>query len=95
MSFILIEQYSISGRIVDHNFNPIEDFKIEVYKEGSSALLQKLEIHSENGEFVIKHLRPDKYEIKIIVEKYTRYTKITEILNKNVSLGEIFLQNSW
>ncbi|REC61327.1 hypothetical protein DRF65_16565 [Chryseobacterium pennae] len=95
LSFTTKEKYSIWGRLVDHNYNPIEKFKIEIYQDNNQEIIQKLSIINENGEFLLKDLPPSTYEIRITVEKYTRYSTVKKIVNKNISVGEIALQNSW
>ena len=58
-------------------------------------MIQELEVEDDNGEFLIKELTSYTYLIEITVENYTRYSIIKTVKDKNESVGEIFLQNSW
>ena len=93
------ENYSIWGRIVDDKFSPIDSFSIKVFEYNSNKEqkkpIQDFQVKDNNGEFLIKDLTPDTYLINITVENYTRYSIIKTVKDKNESVGEIFLQNSW
>lgn len=95
MSFNGINNYSIWGRLVDHGFSPVSIFKIKVFQERDSVFVKELHFNDKNGEFIIKDLPPNKYILEITVEQYTKYSITKEITNKNESLGEIYLQNTW
>lgn len=93
------ETYSIWGRILDHGFSPIESFSIKVYElntfTNQKKIIQDFEVKDGNGEFLIKNLNPQTYLIEVTVENYSRYSIIKTIENKNESVGEIVLQNTW
>lgn len=95
MSFNGINNYSIWGRLVDHGFNPVSTFTIKIFKEKDKVFVKELIFSDKNGEFVINDLPPNKYILEITVEQYTKYSVTKEIINKNESVGEICLQNTW
>lgn len=91
--------FNIWGRILDHGFSPIESFSIKVYEFNTSTnqkkIIQDFEVRDGNGEFLIKSLNAQTYLIEVTVENYSRYSIIKTIENKNESVGEIVLQNTW
>jgi len=93
------DTFTIWGRIVDNGFSPIESFSIKVFElntfTNQKKLIQDFKIQDSNGEFLIKNLNSQTYLIEITVENYTRYSIIKTVGNKNESVGEIFLQNTW
>lgn len=93
------ETFSIWGRLVDNGFSPIESFSIKVFQlntfTNQKKIIQDFKVADNNGEFLIKNLTPETYLIEITVESYTRYSIIKTVGNKNESLGEIVLQNTW
>lgn len=93
------ESFSIWGRIVDSGFNPIESFSIKVFELNAFTdqrkKIQDLKVWDHNGEFLIKNLSAQPYLIEITVENYTRYSIIKTVADKNESVGEIVLQNTW
>jgi len=95
LSFTEIDNYSLYGRLVDHGFNPISEFRIKIIKEKTNDLVKEIGFNNQNGEFLIKDLPPNKYIFEITVENYTKFSIRKEIFNKNESVGELFLQNTW
>ncbi len=95
----LKETFTIWGRIVDSGFSPIESFSIKVFElntfTNQKKIIQDFKVRDDNGEFLIKNLNSETYLIEITVENYTRYSIIKKIGNKNESVGEIVLQNTW
>lgn len=93
------ETFTIWGRIVDNGFSPIESFSIKVFElntfTNQKKIIQDFKIRDNNGEFLIKNLNSGTYLIEITVENYTRYSIIKTVGNKNESVGEIVLQNTW
>lgn len=93
------ESFSIWGRIVDSGFNPIESFSIKVFELSAFTdqrkKIQDFKVWDHNGEFLIKTLSAQPYLIEITVENYTRYSIIKTVADKNESVGEIVLQNTW
>ncbi|QGK73474.1 hypothetical protein [Flavobacterium sp. SLB02] len=93
------ETFSIWGRLVDNGFSPIESFSIKVFHlntfTNQKKIIQDFKVKDDNGEFLIKNLHPKTYLIEITVENYTRYSIIKTVENKNQSVGEIVLQNTW
>ena len=93
------ETFTIWGRIVDNGFSPIESFSIKVFElntfTNQKKIIQDFKVRDENGEFLIKNLNSETYLIEVTVENYTRYSIIKTIGNKNESVGEIILQNTW
>jgi len=93
------ETFSIWGRIVDNGFSPIESFSIKVFElnpvTNQKKIIQDFKVRDDNGEFLIKNLNSETYLIEITVENYTRYSIIKTVGNKNESVGEIVLQNTW
>jgi len=91
--------FTIWGRIVDHGFSPIESFSIQVFEldtvTNQKKIIQDFKARDDNGEFLIKNLHPETYLIEVTVENYTRYGIIKTVGNKNESVGEIVLQNTW
>lgn len=95
MSLNATNNYSICGRLVDHGFSPVSFFKIKVFREKDNVFVKELHFNDKNGEFLINDLPSNKYILEITVEQYTKYSITKEITNKNESVGEIFLQNTW
>ncbi|PXY46860.1 hypothetical protein [Flavobacterium hydrophilum] len=95
----LKENFTIWGRIVDNGFSPIESFSIKVFELNvftkQKKLIHDFKFRDDNGEFLIKNLNSETYLIEITVENYTRYSIIKTVGNKNESVGEIVLQNTW
>ncbi len=93
------ETFTIWGRIVDHGFSPIESFSIQVFELDTAAnqkkIIQDFKVSDDNGEFLIKNLHPETYMIEITVENYARYGILKTVGNRNESVGEIVLQNTW
>lgn len=93
------ETFTIWGRIVDSGFSPIESFSIKVFElnpfTNQKKIIQDFKVRNDNGEFLIKNLNSENYLIEITVENYTRYSIIKTLGNKNESVGEIVLQNTW
>ncbi|MCR4032147.1 MULTISPECIES: hypothetical protein [Flavobacterium] len=93
------ETFSVWGRILDNGFSPIESFSIKVFKIDNSTdqkkMIQDFKVNDDNGEFSVKKLSPQTYLIEITVENYSRYAIVKTIGNKNESVGEIVLQNTW
>ncbi|MBF4485757.1 hypothetical protein [Flavobacterium sp. CSZ] len=93
------ETFTIWGRLVDNGFSPIESFKIKVFEintfKNQKKIIQDFKVRDDNGEFLIKNLNSQTYLIEITVENYTRYSIIKTLGNKNESVGEIVLQNTW
>jgi hypothetical protein len=93
------ETFSIWGRLVDNGFSPIESFSIKVFQLNTFTNQKKIildfKVKDDNGEFLIKNLTSEAYLIEITVENYTRYSIIKTVENKNQSVGEIVLQNTW
>ncbi|SFE09636.1 carboxypeptidase-like regulatory domain-containing protein [Flavobacterium phragmitis] len=91
--------FTIWGRIVDHGFSPIESFSIKVFEHNTltnqKKIIQDFKVRDDNGEFLIKNLNSGTYLIEVTVENYTRYSIIKTVANKNESVGEIVLQNTW
>lgn len=93
-----INNFYIHGRLVNHEYSPVEYFIVEMYEsDGNRAcgnLIKTDTIQHKNGEFVIKPVNSGKYLLKIDVPKYTGYLLYVEIKNNNYSFGDIFLQAS-
>ncbi|WP_163407176.1 hypothetical protein [Flavobacterium ajazii] len=93
------ETYTIWGRVVDHGFSPIESFSIKVFEfniiTNQKKIIQDFKVMDNNGEFLIKNLKSETYLIELTVQNYTRYNIIKTVGNKNESVGEIVLQNTW
>lgn len=93
------ETFTIWGRLVDNGFSPIESFTIKVFElntfTNQKKIIQDFKVRDDNGEFLIKNLNSQTYLIEITVENYTRYSIIKTVGNKNESVGEIILQNTW
>lgn len=92
------ETIHVWGRIVDHGFSPFSSFSIRVFElnpaEDNTKKIQDFTVIDDNGEFLIKNLNSGIYLIEITVINYTKYSIIKKI-NKNESVGEIILQNTW
>jgi len=95
----LKETFNIWGRILDSGFSPIESFSIKVFElntfTNQKKIIQDFKARDDNGEFLIKNLNSGTYLIEVTVENYTRYSIIKTVGNKNESVGEIVLQNTW
>lgn len=93
------QTFAIWGRIVDHGYSPIESFSVKVFQLypliNQKKIIQDFKASDANGEFLIKDLNSGIYLIEITVENYTRYGIIKTVENKNESVGEIVLQNTW
>jgi hypothetical protein len=93
------QTFSVWGRIVDHGYSPIELFSINVFRihvlTNTKKIIQNFKVSDTNGEFLVKDLNSGTYLIEITVENYTRYGIIKTVENKNESVGEIVLQNTW
>ncbi|MFC5977213.1 hypothetical protein [Flavobacterium salmonis] len=91
--------FTIWGRIVDNEFSPIESFSIKVFElntfTNQKKIIQNFKVRDNNGEFLIKNLNSETYLIEVTVVNYTRYSIIKTVVNKNESVGEIVLQNTW
>jgi|GEM_PF-431322 len=93
------QTFAVWGRIVDHGYSPIELFSIKVFRINvltyTKKIIQDFKVSDTNGEFLVKDLSYGTYLIEITVENYTRYGIIKTVENKNESVGEIVLQNTW
>ncbi|WP_343613995.1 hypothetical protein [Flavobacterium sp.] len=93
------QTFTIWGRIVDYGYSPIESFSIKVLKlytfTNRKEIIQDFKVNDTNGEFLIKDLTPGTYLIEITVENYTRFGITKTLENKNESVGEIVLQDTW
>lgn len=96
LSSFLLDPYVVTGRLVDHQYNPVSYFVIYVYK--SNQQKEKLDrlridtVHHQNGEFKIGELTNGHYLLEIDVPDYTGYTIAVDIKDQNRSLPEILLQ---
>jgi hypothetical protein len=93
------ETFTIWGRLVDNGFSPIQSFSIKVFElnavTNQKNIIQNFKVTDNNGEFLIQKLHSETYLIEVTVENYTRYSIIKTVVNKNESVGEIVLQNTW
>lgn len=93
------DTFHIWGRIVDHGFSPVTSFSITVFElnpvTNNTKKIQDFAVIDDNGEFLIKNLNSGIYLIEITVTNYTKYSITKKIVNKNESVGEIILQNTW
>ncbi|WP_223580768.1 hypothetical protein [Sphingobacterium sp. GVS05A] len=96
LSSFLLDQYVVTGRLVDHQYNPVTYFIVKVYK--SNQQKEKLDrlridtVHHQNGEFKIGELNKGSYLLEIDVPDYTGYTISVDIKDRNRSMPEIQLQ---
>lgn len=96
LSSFLLDHYVASGRLVDHQYNPVTYFIVNVYK--SNQQKEKLDrlridtVYHQNGEFKIGELNSGHYLLEIDVPEYTGYTVAIDIKDRNRSLPEIQLQ---
>ncbi|GAA4185873.1 hypothetical protein [Sphingobacterium ginsenosidimutans] len=96
LSSFLLDAYVVTGRLVDHQYNPVSYFVVHVYK--SNQQKEKLDrlrvdtVHHQNGEFKIGELNSGHYLLEIDVPDYTGYTVAIDIKDRNRSLPEIQLQ---
>jgi hypothetical protein len=93
------ETFTLWGRLVDNGFSPIKSFSIKVFElntlTNQKNIIQDFKVRDDNGEFLIKNLNSETYIIEVTVENYTRYSITKTVGNKNESVGEIVLQNTW
>ncbi|MGE8291112.1 MAG: hypothetical protein ACN6ON_05520 [Sphingobacterium sp.] len=96
LSSFLLDTYLVTGRLVDHQYNPVSYFVVHVYK--SNQQKEKLDrlridtVHHQNGEFKIDGLTNGHYLLEIDVPDYTGYTIAVDIKDRNRSLPEVQLQ---
>lgn len=93
-----MDSFYIHGRLVNHEYSPVEYFIVEMYESdgnrGYGDLIKTDTIQHKNGEFMIKQVKSGRYLLKIDVPKYTGYLLYAEIKDSNYSFGDIFLQSS-
>ncbi|WP_159731665.1 hypothetical protein [Sphingobacterium sp. 18053] len=88
--------YRITGRLVDHQYNPVGYFIIETYASNKEreplALLGRDTVRNSNGEFKIQVVKKGSYLLRIAVPNYTDYSLFTTIQDSSYSFPEIHLQ---
>ncbi|WP_294346543.1 hypothetical protein [Sphingobacterium sp.] len=88
--------YRITGRLVDHQYNPVGYFIIETFVSNTEreplALLGRDTVRNSNGEFKIQVLNKGSYLLRIAVPDYTDYSLFTTIQDSSYSFPEIHLQ---
>lgn len=92
------DSFYIHGRLVDHQYNPIESFILKTYQSNEKneyvRLIRTDTIRHVNGEFKVIKLEAGRYLLKIEVPDYTGYTFCAEIKDANQSFPDICLQPS-
>lgn len=95
---LFTSSYRITGRLVDHQYNPVGYFIIETFVSNKEreplALLSRDTVRNSNGEFKIKVLKKGSYLLRIAVPDYTDYSLFTTIQDSTYSFPEIHLQQT-
>lgn len=75
MGYLLLHLHRITGRLVDHQYNPVGYFIIETYASNKEreplALLGRDTVRNSNGEFKIQVIKKGSYLLRIAVPDYT------------------------
>lgn len=81
--------YRITGRLVDHQYNPVGYFILETYASNKEreplALLGRDTVRNSNGEFKIQVVKKGSYLLRIAVPDYTDYSLFTTVQDSSYS----------